>query len=96
MRIILISDDTLILIILLCQNFLISNIDNISIKTKKLTSNKYIYILKKVEDDPCAALSELACSRLLAKCASEASGQSTSILPMFVCRCPAVLGHVDF
>lgn len=44
MKIILISDDTLILIILLYQNFLISNIDNISIKTKKLTSNKYIYI----------------------------------------------------
>lgn len=36
MKIILISDDTLILIILLYQNFLISNIDNISIKTKKI------------------------------------------------------------
>lgn len=37
MKIILISDDTLILIILLYQNFLISNIDNISIKTKKIS-----------------------------------------------------------
>lgn len=36
MKIILISDDTLILIILLYQNYLISNIDNISIKTKKI------------------------------------------------------------
>ena len=36
MKIILISDDTVILIILLYQNYLISNIDNISIKTKKI------------------------------------------------------------
>jgi len=36
MMIVLISDDTLILIILLYQNYLISNIDNISIKTKKI------------------------------------------------------------